>query len=199
VKTTTEIRRSCRSKDYITLSPLPGRRCSQRARNSGFPALLERRLLVFLLLLLLSVLCYFTINRYALSTVVVQGRSMAPTLEDGDHFLLNRLSYLCRAPKRGDLVVLRDPGHNDLAVKRIVALPGERLEIKQGKVFVNGRRFVEIYLPANTQTLLPAAHESSFTLGTDQYFVLRDNREDSEDSRFYGPVLKECIVGTLIK
>lgn len=162
-------------------------------------AILERRLLVFATLLLLSVLSYFAINRYALSTVVVQGRSMAPTLEDGDHFLLNRLSYLCRVPRRGDLVVLRDPGHNDLAVKRIVALPGETVEIKQGKIYVNGRRLVEIYLPAGTQTLLPPKNESSFILGTDQYFVLGDNREDSEDSRFYGPVLKENIVGTLIK
>ena len=199
VKTTVQNRLIAHPHKILLTPSRAARPCRFKARRSRFPAILEKQALVFAALILMSTFSYYLINRYALSTVIVQGRSMAPTLEDGDHFLLNRLSYLCREPKRGDLVVLRDPGHGDLAVKRIVGLPGEQIEVKQGLVFVNGRRLREIYLPAETKTLLADGSATPLRLGTDQYFVLGDNRDQSEDSRYYGPVLKESIVGTLLK
>ena len=95
-----------------------------------------------LVLAALAVLCiagYRLVSRYVATAVVVQGRSMQPTLHDGDRFILNRLSYLRRLPQRGDLVVVKDPGHQDYAVKRIVAMPSETLYFKRGGVVVNGK------------------------------------------------------------
>ena len=160
---------------------------------------LKRQLMLVALVLVSSLASYAGINRWFLSTVVVQGRSMSPTLHDGDRCLLNRLSYLYAAPKRGDLVVLRDREENDLAVKRIVALPGEAVRVSEGTIFVNGRRLVEPYLDAGTLTMAPTGADQAYKLGGDEYFVLGDNRAESEDSRFYGPISREQIVGTLIK
>jgi len=124
---------------------------------------------------------------------------MAPTLHDGDRCLLNRFSYLYASPKRGDLVVLRDRDENDLAVKRIVALPGESVRVSEGRMFVNGRRLVEPYLENGTQTTAPTGTDQCYSLGSHEYFVLGDNRAESEDSRFYGPVSRDQIIGTLIR
>ena len=160
---------------------------------------LKHQLLLVVLLLVSSVLSYGAINRWFLSTVVVQGRSMVPTLKDGDRCLLNRLGYIYSTPKRGDLVVISDRGANDLAVKRIVALPGESVRVSEGSIFVNGRRLVETYLDRGTETVAPNGADLSYTLVADEYFVLGDNRAESEDSRYYGPVTREQIVGTLIR
>jgi signal peptidase I len=160
---------------------------------------LKRQLILLAVLLASCLASYATINRWFLSTVVVQGRSMAPTLHDGDRCLLNRLSYLYGSPKRGDLVVLRDRAEDDLAVKRIVALPGESVRVSQGRMFVNGRRLVEPYLENGTETVAPTGAHESYSLRANEYFVLGDNRAESEDSRYYGPVSREQIIGTLIR
>lgn len=160
---------------------------------------LRRQLIVIAILLICSLISYAVINRWFLSTVVVQGRSMMPTLEDGDRCLLNRLSYIYSSPKRGDLVVLHDRGESDLAVKRIVALPGESVRVSEGTIYVNGRRLTEPYLENGTMTVLPSGTDRSYQLGDQEYFVLGDNRSESEDSRYYGPVGRSKLVGTLIK
>src|SRR5688572_2999652 len=112
VKTVVENRFRCECrKSVLVMSPRPAGACRYKADPARFPAVLEKQIWVLAALVLMSALSYYLINRYALSTVVVQGRSMTPTLEDGDRFLLNRLSFLAGAPERGDLVVLRGPGH----------------------------------------------------------------------------------------
>jgi signal peptidase I len=150
------------------------------------------------MVLALSVCSYWIVSSCLVSIVVVQGRSMEPTLQDGSQHLLNRLAYLCRAPERGELVVLRDPGHGDCAVKRIVALPGESVELKDQRLYVNGRRLAEPYLRAGTATR-PRRQPFPFRLGRDQYFVLGDNRSNSEDSRIYGAVSRGQILGCLFE
>jgi signal peptidase I len=156
-----------------------------------------RQFWVWLALLLMAGLAYGFINRFILTSVIVQGRSMAPTLQDGERYLLDRWSYNYRAPSRGDVVVLRDPGHQDLAIKRIVGLPGDRLQVKEGVVFVNGKRHIEPYLTRGTGTYTPDLKEQAVSLGQHEYFVLGDNREVSEDSRYYGPIHRDRIVGCL--
>jgi signal peptidase I len=161
---------------------------------------LKRQLAVITLVLVCSLISYYIINRWCLSTVVVQGRSMMPTLEDGDRCLLNRLTYIYTAPRRGDLVVLHDRGESDLAVKRIIALPGENVRLSHGDIFVNGHRLSEPYLHSGTMTTLPGGGENeTYQLGAHEYYVLGDNRPESEDSRYYGPVNRSKLVGTLIK
>src|SRR5580765_3993645 len=94
-----------------------------------------------LLILILTALClagYYVVSRYVATSVIVQGRSMVPTLHDGERFILNRLSYLRKATQRGHFVVVKDPDHKDFAVKRVVAMPNEILHFKEGKVTLNG-------------------------------------------------------------
>ncbi len=150
-------------------------------------------------ILLVCLVSYHLTHTYFLTSVIVQGRSMMPTLQDGDRYLLDRLSYRYRGPRRGELVVLRDPGHEDFAVKRVVALPGESVQVKDGVLYINGRPLAEPYLASGTQTLAPASMEQLLRLGRDQYFVLGDNRAESEDSRYYGAVKRDWFIGSLVK
>ena len=92
---------------------------------------------------------------------------------------------------------MKDPGHADYAVKRIIALPGESLFFTHGKVIVNGKPLAEPYLAAGMKTYLPDCNEKLILTGREQYFVLGDNRRVSEDSRFYGAVRRSQIVGSI--
>lgn len=154
---------------------------------------------VLLFVALLSIPAYFVASRFIVTAVVVQGRSMMPTLKDGERYYLNRWRYLFVAPHRGDIVVIRDPGHSDFAVKRIVAQPFDWINLKNGHIYINGRRLDESYLSQNTRTDAPDLKEKWIQLGRDQYYVMGDNRANSEDSRFYGRVNRKDILGHLIK
>jgi len=147
----------------------------------------------------MSVLAYFLFSRFVVSAVVIQGRSMQPTLKDGERYYLDRMRYLFAEPKRGDVVVLRDPGHNDFAVKRIVGGPDDWVNLRNGNVYLNGKRLTEPYLPEGVRTTVPDAQEKWTLLGPNQYYVLGDNRANSQDSRFYGVIKRPNILGVLIK
>jgi signal peptidase I len=155
--------------------------------------------LVLLFVALLSIPAYFAASRFVVTAVVVQGRSMMPTLKDGERYYLNRWRYLFVSPQRGDIIVIRDPGHADFAVKRIVAQPYDWINLKNGNIYINGRRLEESYLAPNTRTDAPDLKEKWIQLGSDQYYVMGDNRANSEDSRFYGRVDRKNILGYLIK
>ncbi|MEY2409946.1 MAG: signal peptidase [Verrucomicrobiota bacterium] len=152
------------------------------------------------LLLVFGVLClgaYYIISRFVVTPVVIQGRSMTPTLRDGECYFLNRWIYIFKSPARGDLVVIKDPGHDDFAVKRIIARPGDWLNLKDGKVYLNGERLNESYLPKGTFTATGDSLEKWYQLGVQQYFVMGDNRACSEDSRVYGNILRGNILGAI--
>jgi signal peptidase I len=159
----------------------------------------QKYTLVLLFVALLSVPAYFIASRFIVTAVVVQGRSMMPTLKDGERYYLNRWRYLFVAPQRGEIVVIRDPGHSDFAVKRIVAQPFDWINLKNGNIYINGRRLDESYLSQGTRTDAPDLQEKWVQLGKDQYYVMGDNRGNSEDSRFYGRVSRKDILGHLIK
>jgi len=148
----------------------------------------------------LAVASYFIISHFILQSVQVVGESMVPTLYDSQQYLLNRWVYYFRAPKPADVVVLRDPVENSLAVKRIIATAGDRVNLRSGRVYVNGRRLDEPYLRAGTPTFpCMGIREEAFTLEKDQFFVLGDNRRNSADSRTYGPVPRRSILGLIVR
>ena len=155
--------------------------------------------LTLLFVALLSVPAYFVASEYIVTAVVIKGRSMMPTLKDGEHYFLNRWRYLILAPQRGDVVVIKDPGHQDYAVKRIVGRPYDWLNFKDGVLYINGKRLEEPYLSENTRTDTADMSEKWIQLGRNQYFLLGDNRANSEDSRFYGVVQRKNIIGMVIK
>ena len=136
-----------------------------------------------------------------IKTILIQAffipsASMVPTLEVGDRVLVNKVSYNLHAIHRGDVVVFeRPPGDTDKKIKdlikRVIGLPGETVESKDGKVYINDRLLEEPYLPAGTQTLRLA----KVTIPAGQIFVMGDNRSNSTDSRVFGPISDKLIVG----
>ncbi len=121
----------------------------------------------------------------------VEQYSMEPTLLPHDRVLVDKLSYRLRGPRRGDVVVLRYPLNPQRNyIKRIVALPGDRVEIRDGRLLVNGTPVAEPYLNGT-----PQGSFGPVTVPQDAVFVLGDNRNNSEDSRAFGPLRTELIVG----
>lgn len=127
----------------------------------------------------------------------VVGQSMAPTLNSGEEILVNRFIYKVTAPKPNDLVVFLPNGNekSHYYVKRVVAVPGDTVLIQNGAVYVNGELFDEKTEVAAIEEAGLAAEE--MVLGDDEYFVLGDNRNNSEDSRYanIGNVKKDYIIG----
>ena len=125
------------------------------------------------------------------SVAVVEGKSMMPNYPPGTHLYAAPIST---ALERGDVVLL-DDGNDDYAVKRIVGLPGETVQLWRGCVFINRKLLVEPYLPPHTYTF-PVERErraATFILGEGEYLVFGDNRPISADSRCYGPVQRKQI------
>ena len=142
---------------------------------------------------------YVLVSHFVLQSVQVVGNSMSPTLENTGRYLLNRWVYLVSEPQRADIVVIRDPADNGYSVKRIVAGGGDSVCLKAGRVYVNGRLLDEPYLAPGTATYArPDVHEQALVCGKDEYFVLGDNRNNSADSRVYGPVSRQKILGVII-
>lgn len=132
-------------------------------------------------------------------TVTMQENSMEPTIEVGESFFINRAIYKVSSPKRGDLIVFRTSESDDAAlhIRRIVGLPGETIRIKDGQIYINGEVYQEPYnFDVMTNGGLAA---DGITLESNQYFVLGDNRNNSEDSRYadIGTVSKRYIVGKI--
>ena len=142
--------------------------------------------------------CFQFSSHYIFQAVQVDGNSMAPTLVDTDRYLLNRWIYHVREPRIEDVVVLRDPRDDVYLVKRVVAKPGDRVYLKSGSIFVNGELLKEAYLPLGTLTFGDSHYREQFHIcGVNQYFVLGDNRNKSADSRIFGAVPQQCIVGLI--
>lgn len=123
----------------------------------------------------------------------VDGPSMVPTLRDGDLVLASRAALARAALARGDIVLMRDPESGVAYVKRVVGLPGEDIGVHSGRVAIHGSPLDEPYLaPLDSRA---AARDGQWTLADDRYFLLGDNRNDSLDSRAFGPVAGGWIVG----
>lgn len=120
----------------------------------------------------------------------VKGESMIPNFQDGELLLTEKVSYRFGEPQRGDVVVFEAPvGRQVDFIKRIIGLPGDRVEIRGGSVTVNGVKLTETYISTIT------AGDEDIKLGEDEYLVLGDNRPASSDSRVFGSIKRSSIRG----
>ncbi|MBQ5560558.1 MAG: signal peptidase I [Lachnospiraceae bacterium] len=127
--------------------------------------------------------CIALLSKYFIgSPMMISGESMEMTLNNGDYVWLNRLQYRTQDPKRNDIIVLHvEKEESYQYVKRVIGMPGEKVRIKGGKVFINGEELKEI----KQFDLIEdgGMARETITLGNDEYFVLGDNRNNSKDSR----------------
>ena len=132
-------------------------------------------------------------HHFICRAVVVTGTSMLPTIKDGDIFIVETMTPHLRQYERAEIVILND-GKEGYAIKRIIGLPGEKVQIRNGSVLINGQPLRENYLGARSKT--PGPGRTVF-LGANEYFVLGDNRWDSYDSRRYGAIGHNAILASV--
>ena len=124
------------------------------------------------------------------------GVAMTPTLNQGQQLLASRVAYALFMPERGDVVVLRDPlSPERLVVRRVVGLPGERLELRGRQVLINDQPLAEDYISNNLAVSDNLTATARLALPANEYYVLGDNRLTINDSRTWGPVTGENILG----
>jgi signal peptidase I len=161
------------------------------------------------IVIVVAVLVAVLLRAFVVQTFFIPSGSMEPTLQIGDRILVNKLSYHLHGVERGDIVVFSRPPTencggpevNDL-VKRVIGLPGDVISASGGYVYIDGKRLDESWLPASEQGITvagPAGNASNlahpYRVPADNYFVMGDNRADSCDSRYWGPIKKSLIVG----
>jgi len=147
----------------------------------------------------IALLIVVPIRMFIAQPFVVSGESMFPTFHDGEYLIVDELSYLIGSPHRGDVIIFRYPGDTKrFFIKRIIGLPNEEVSIKNGEVTIinkenpNGFTLTEPYIDEKFNTT------SNYTTGSDEYFVMGDNRNRSSDSRMWGEPLTTKLTDKLI-
>jgi signal peptidase I len=138
-----------------------------------------------------TLLIYLLVRTFLFENYRVVGQSMVPTLQNNQFLVVSKLDYRLHAPRRGDIIVFRDPFNPERKlIKRIIGLPGENLEVQDGQVFVDQGHLDEPYI-AN----LGRYNQAPTPIPDGQYYVLGDNRNNSSDSHTWGLLARDKIVG----
>jgi len=152
----------------------------------------------FVKVVLVSLAIVLPIRFFVAQPFIVNGASMEPTFQDGEYLIVDELSYLLRFPERGEVTVFRYPQNpSDFFIKRIIGLPGETVIIKDGSIIIQNATYPdgiileESYISSSLETT-PDKHVA---LGPGEYFVLGDNRHKSYDSRQWGVLDEQFLVG----
>ncbi|HOI25683.1 MAG TPA: signal peptidase I [Caldisericia bacterium] len=153
----------------------------------------KKEMVEWLKTIIFALLIAFLVRNYLFQPYRVQMGSMQPTLHNNDLIMVNKIVYRINPPKRGDIVVFNPPGNtsNIHYIKRVIGLPGESIEVKNGKVFINQTELIEPYL---SQIDTPGM-VGPVVLGENEFFVLGDHRNNSMDSRDFGAITKDHIHG----
>lgn len=157
------------------------------------------------------ILAFFIIESMIIQARVIPSASMENTILIGDHLIISLVGYdigipftehhipLWRNPKRQQIIVFEAPpqaAHNEDFIKRVIGMPGDTVLVKRGVVFINGKPLNEPYLNPRPDPSAPQENTGPFQVPPGQYFVMGDNRDDSNDSRFWGCVPRANLIGT---
>jgi signal peptidase I len=169
----------------------------------------SRTLFDYALTAVVAVTLALAIQAFLVKPYLIPSVSMANTLMPGQRVLVDRLVYHYRTVHRGDIIVFRWPGHENETplIKRVIGLPGDRLSLRNGRLLVNGKPLPERYVRrvrGSTEQTLPAfggggieawSLATPYSVPPDHYFVMGDNRTESNDSRYWGTVPRDNIIG----
>lgn len=164
------------------------------------------KLLDFFELVIMGGIIFVIVYFFVGQLVRVSGKSMEPSLYDGQQLLTEKITVNITNLNRGDIIIFNSIEEKDksshLLIKRIIGLPGEKIKIQEGAIYINDQRLEEPYLQPDTFTTLKANSKikegEEYMIGEDSYFVLGDNRNDSVDSRVFGTLHKNNILGKAV-
>ena len=146
-------------------------------------------------IVIISLAIIVPIRYFVVQPFFVRGASMHPTFESGDYLVINEIGYRIAEPRRGDVIVFRPPqGNGQFYIKRIVGLPGEAVSVRDGSVFV-GQDLLSMELLDEPYISGSTPGNRTAQINDNEYFVLGDNRNASSDSRNWGPLPRENIIG----
>lgn len=179
----------------------------RRKREAVGPSTLERMLgptagavgnffLEIVQIAILALVIILITRHFLILPFIVKGASMEPNFHDNEYLIVDEVTYRFRVPERGEIIVFHPPkNEGQYYIKRVIGLPGERVEVKDGKVTLYNDEYPSgITLPEEYLTETTIGRDS-VTLGANQYYVMGDNRDSSLDSRSFGPISKDEIVG----
>ena len=157
----------------------------------------------FIETIVIALSIFLVIYLFFLQPHQVNGQSMVPNFQNGEYVLTDKVSYKMRDPRRGEVIVFHAPaaahcptGTGCDFIKRVIAVPGETVEVKENAIYVNGEKLSETYIPEEFDTQAGEFSKNRvIVLGPDEYFAVGDNRPYSSDSRAWGPITKNDIVG----
>lgn len=169
--------------------PAPQITTAQDRFTYGFGCFYELTKWLIVLVILLSMVHFFIV-----SISIIDGVSMEPSLKSGEIMAVDRFQDLFGTLHQGDIVTLKFPGDPEHRkyVKRLIGLPGDTVKIASGEVYINNQKLNESYLAKGTYT----TPDLNRVLKNDEYFVLGDNRYNSNDSRIWGPANKRYLIGS---
>ncbi|OGF62220.1 signal peptidase I [Candidatus Giovannonibacteria bacterium RIFCSPLOWO2_01_FULL_44_40] len=157
----------------------------------------ENAIWEFVKVVVISVAIVLPIRTYIAQPFIVSGASMEPNFHDGEYLIIDELTYAFQQPKRGEVIVFRYPlKPSEFFIKRIIGLPNETVEISNGKILINNSELAESYFSEVVGTSQNI--NIKMILAKNEYFVLGDNRPHSSDSRFWGALPKEKIMGRVL-
>ena len=169
------------------------------ASNQGSKNILATVGMFFLELVKVAVLAGITIGlvRYFIfKPFYVEGQSMEPAFLTKEYLIIDEISYRLTEPKRGEVIVFRAPTvEKDFYLKRIIGLPGDRIRVENNKIIINNSQYPGSILLEEKYLAEETPGAANYTLGPDEYFVMGDNRDASFDSRRFGPIKRNAVIG----
>lgn len=174
----------------VQTSPLP-------AVSFDRPRLRRSNLLREIVETVLLIVIVYTLFNLASVRFFIEGPSMQPNFYEGQYLVVSRVNYLFGQPERGDVAVFDPPGDagpEPLLIKRLIGLPGDTIELRSGVLFINGVSYEEPYI----KEPCTARCDGAWTLGENEYFFMGDNRNNSRDSRVFGVVTRDRIIGEVV-
>ncbi len=156
----------------------------------------EGSIIELLRFVIIAILIVVPIRVFIAQPFIVSGNSMIPTFSNGDYLIVDEISYRLREPHRGEVVVFRYPEEpSKFFIKRIVGIPEDVLELRAGNVYIDGELYDEPYIDVSTFSNAFLREGTSYTIKEGEYIVFGDNRKASSDSRTWGILPEENIIG----